>query len=419
MLKLSLTPSKFLVCLALALSGLLGGCAEKQVEANKQQPAPVTVAPVVAKTVPVEITAVGSVEAFSNITVKTMVAGELKQVHFTEGQDVHKGDLLFTIDERPFRTALEQAEANLARDKAMLVQLQANLARDIAESQYAQAQSRRYAKLVGEGVISAEQSEQFDTEAKAREQAVEADKAGLKTAQASIQADEASVRSARVQLSFCSIISPIDGRTGSLLVHEGNIVKANETVLVSINQVTPAYVSFAVPELYLPQIRHSLSQGELRVEARIRSNNFGKPVMGKLSFIDNLVDNSTGTIRLKGTFPNTDRVLWPGEFVDTTLRVAEDANVPVAPTRAVQTGQDGQYVFVLKPDQKTVEMRPVVTGQTIGPETVIQKGLQAGETVVTDGQLRLVDGAPVEIKTEAAATDTTGATESPMETKAE
>jgi membrane fusion protein, multidrug efflux system len=409
--KVSLIPSKFIALLCLALSGLLGGCAEKQVEANKQPAAPITVAQVVAKTVPVEITAVGSVEAYSNITVKTMVAGELQKVHFTEGQDVAKGDLLFTIDERPFRTALEQAEANLARDKAMLLQLEANLARDIAQSEYAQAQSRRYAKLVGEGVISAEQSEQFDTEAKARQEAVAADRAGLTTAQASIQADEAAVRSARVQLSFCSIVSPIDGRTGSLLVHEGNIVKANETVLLSINQVTPAYVSFSVPEMYLPQIRRSLAKGALAVEARIRSNNFGKPVIGNLSFIDNLVDNSTGTIRLKGTFPNTDRVLWPGEFVDTTLRVAEDTNVPVAPTRAVQTGQEGQYVFVLKPDQ-TVEMRPVVTGQTIGQETVIQKGLQPGETVVTDGQLRLVNGAAVEVKQEAAAATA-------METKAE
>jgi multidrug efflux system membrane fusion protein len=393
------------LCLA-----LLGGCAEKKVEANKQQPAPVTVAQVVSKTVPVEINAVGSVEAYSNIAVKTMVAGELQQVHFTEGQDVRKGDLLFTIDERPFRTDLEQSEANLARDKAMLVQLEANLARDIAQAQYAQAQAGRYAKLVGEGVISPEQSEQYDTEAKARREAVEADKAAMKTAQASIQADEAAVRSARVQLGFCSIVSPIDGRTGSLLVHEGNIVKANETVLVSINQLSPAYVSFSVPELYLPQIRRSLAKGSLRVDARIRNDNFREPVVGQLSFIDNTVDSTTGTIRLKGTFANRDRVLWPGEFVDTTLRVAEEVDVPVAPTRAVQTGQQGQYVFVLKPDQ-TVEMRPVTTGQSIAQDTVIQKGLQVGETVVTDGQLRLVDGAPVEVKQEAP--------ETAAETKAE
>lgn len=408
--KLSPIPSKSFPLLCLALVGLLGSCSEKQVAANKQQAAPITVAQIVAKTVPVEISAVGSVEAYSNISVKTMVAGELQRVHFNEGQDVRKGDALFTIDERPFRTALEQAEANLARDKAMLTQLEANLARDIAQAEYAQAQARRYAKLVGEGIISPEQSEQYDTEAKARLEAVEADKAALKTAQASIQADEAAVRSARVQLSFCSVISPIDGRTGSLLVHEGNIVKANETVLVSINQISPTYVSFSVPELYLPQIRKSLAKGALRVNARIRSNNFGEPVVGQLSFIDNTVDSTTGTIRLKGTFPNRDRVLWPGEFVDTTLRVAEQIDAPVAPTRAVQTGQEGQYVFVLKPDQ-TVEMRPVVTGQTIGQETVIQKGLEPGETVVTDGQLRLVDGAPVEVKQ--------AAPETAMGTKAE
>jgi multidrug efflux system membrane fusion protein len=386
------------LCLALAFSW---GCSEKQVAADQQQAAPVTVAQVVSKTVPVEIHAVGSVEAYSSISVKTMVAGELQKVHFTEGQDVRKGDLLFTVDERPFRTALEQAEANLSRDKAMLIQLQANLARDIAQADYAKAQAGRYAKLVEEGVISPEQSEQYDTEAKARFEAVEADKAALKTAQAAIQADEAAVRSARVQLSFCSVVSPINGRTGSVLVHEGNIIKANETVLVTINQISPTYVSFAVPELYLPRIRKSLTADALRVDARVRSNDFAEPVVGKLTFIDNTVDHSTGTIRLKGTFPNRDRVLWPGEFVDTTLHVSEQVDVPVAPTRAVQTGQEGQYVFVLKPDQ-TVEMRPVVAGQSMGPETVIEKGLQPGEIVVTDGQLRLVDKTPVEVKQQAA-----------------
>lgn len=395
---------------SLALVTLLWGCAEKQVEAVKQQPAPVTVAQVVSKTVPVEIKAVGSVEAYSSISVKTMVAGELQKVHFAEGQEVRKGGLLFTIDERPFRTALEQAQANLARDQAMLVQLEANLARDVAQAQYAKAQAGRYAKLVEEGIISPEMSEQYDTEATARLEAVEADKAALKTAQASIQADEAEIRSARVQLSFCTVVSPIDGRTGSLLVNEGNIVKANETVLVTINQIAPTYVSFAVPELYLPRIRKSLAAGSLAVDARVRSNEFGEPVVGKLSFIDNAVDPSTGTIRLKATFSNSDRVLWPGEFVDTTLRVAEQVNVPVAPTRAVQTGQDGQYVFVLKPD-KTVEMRPVVAGQSIGEETVIEKGLQPGDTVVTDGQLRLVHGSAVEVKQDE--------TEPVMETRAE
>jgi multidrug efflux system membrane fusion protein len=353
---------------------------------------------------------VGSVEAYSSIAVKTMVAGELQKVHFAEGQDVRKGALLFTIDERPFRTALEQAEANLARDKAMLTQLEANLNRDIAQADYAKAQAGRYAKLVEEGVISPEQSEQYDTEAKARLEAVEADKAAIKTAQASIQADEAAVRSARVQLSFCSVTSPIDGRTGSLLVNEGNIVKANETVLVTINQLAPTYVSFSVPELYLPQVRKSLAAGPLQVEARIRSNDFGEPVIGRLSFIDNAVDHSTGTIRLKGTFPNQDRVLWPGEFVDTTLRVAQQIDVPVAPTRAVQTGQDGQYVFVVKNGQ-TVELRPVVAGKVVGQETVIEKGLQPGETVVTDGQLRLVNGTAIEIKQQAA--------EPALETRAE
>jgi multidrug efflux system membrane fusion protein len=385
-----------------AVSALaLQSCTQKQVEAEQQPAAPVIVTKVVSRTVPVEISAVGTVEPSSSVEVKTMVAGQLEQVHFTEGQDVRKGQLLFSIDPRPFQTALDQAEANLARDRAQVLQLEANLARDVAEAEFAKAQAARYAKLVNEGIIAAEQADQFDTNARARSEAVAAGQAALKTAQAAVQADEAAVRSARVQLSFCTISSPIDGRTGSLLIHEGNIVKLNETVLVTINQLTPTYVSFSVPEQHLPAIRRHLAGGRLQVLARIRGDQQEQLVTGSLSFIDNTVDHSTGTIRLKGVFANSDRKLWPGEFVDTTLRIAQEANVPVAPTRAVQTGQDGSYVFVLKPDS-TVELRLVTAGRVIGEETVIEKGLQPGETIVTDGHLRLVNGSPVEVKQEVA-----------------
>jgi multidrug efflux system membrane fusion protein len=384
----------------LAAVCLIAACTEKKAEAIQQEPPPVTVATVERKTVPVEISAIGTVEPYSRVEIKTRVSGHLQEVHFREGQDVRQGDLLFTIDPRPFQTALQQAEANLARERAMLTQLQANLARDEAEAEFAESQARRYRKLVDEGISSPEQADQFETNAKARKEAVEAGKAALDTARASVQADEAAVRSAKVQLSFCTVASPINGRTGALLVNEGNVVKDNETVLVTINQVAPAYVNFAVPEKYLPEIRRHMAAGVLRVEARIRSDE-SEPVVGVLTFIDNMVDETTGTIRLKGTFENSDRRLWPGEFVDTALRISAQVDVAVAPARAVQTGQNGQYVFVVTLDH-IAEMRPVVGGRAVGLDMVIEKGVQPGDVVITDGHLRVAPGMKVNIRNEQA-----------------
>ena len=385
--------------IAISLAFLsLPACTEKKAEAVLQEAPPVTVAVAEQRTVPVEITVIGTVEAFSRVEVKTMVAGELDEVHFTEGQDVRQGDLLFLIDQRRFQTALRQAEANLARELAQVNQIQANLARDQAEAEFAQAQAQRYQRLVDEGISSKEQFDQFDTEARARAEAVLAGKAALETSKAGVKAFEEAVHSAKVQLGFCTVRAPISGRTGSLLVNRGNIVQANETVLVTINQITPIYVNFAVPERYLPQIRRNMAAGPLRVQARIRSEET-QPVTGKLTFIDNAVDPSTGTIRLKATFENGDRHLWPGEFVDTTLELAALSNVTVIPSRAVQTGQDSQFVFVVTQDA-TAEMRPVVAGQTVGADVVIDEGIKPGEQVVTDGHLRITPGTKVSIKTE-------------------
>lgn len=388
--------------LALLLAIGLSSCAQQEVQATKAAPAsPVTVAKVELQTVPVEVVAIGSVEAYSTVDIKTMVSGELKKIHFTEGQDVKSGDLLFTVDPRPFQTALEQAEANLARDQAALRQAQANLARDKAQAEFGRSQAKRYAEMVAEGVISPEQADQVLANAKALDEAVKADEAAIGTAQASIRSDEASIRSAKVQLSFCYVNSPIDGRTGSLLIHEGAIVKANDTSMLTINQLNPIYVSFAVPEGQLPEIKRRMAAGPLRVE--LRNINDGKPApAGTLSFIDNAVDQNTGTIRLKATFENSERRLWPGQFVETALRVASEQDVNVAPTRAIQTGQNGQYVFIVN-DNQTVDMRTIKSGRVIGDKTVIVEGLQAGDTVVTDGQLQLVPGAAVVIKTETAA----------------
>jgi multidrug efflux system membrane fusion protein len=385
--------------LALLLAIGLPSCTQQEVQATKAPAAsPVTVAKVEIQTVPVEVIAIGAVEAYSTVDIKTMVSGELKKVHFTEGQDVKAGNLLFTVDPRPFQTALEQAEANLARDQAALRQAQANLERDKAQAEFGRAQAKRYATMVDEGVISPEQADQILANSKALDEAVKADEAAIGTALASIRSDEASIRSAKVQLSFCYINSPIDGRTGSLQIHEGAIVKANDTSLLNINQLNPIYVSFAVPEGQLSEVKRRMAAGPLRVE--LRNINDGKPApTGTLSFIDNVVDQNTGTIRLKATFENSERRLWPGQFVETALRVASEQDVNVAPTRAIQTGQNGQYVFVVQ-DNQTVDMRTVKPGRVIGDKTVIVEGLQAGDTVVTDGQLQLVPGANVVIKTE-------------------
>lgn len=328
---------------------------------------PVTVGTVVQKTVPVELQAIGNVEAYSTVAVKSQVEGQLERVYFREGQDVKRGDLLFTIDSRPFVGALQQAEANLARNTA--------------QAKLAHVQADRNKKLLDQGIVSADQFDQIQTSAEAQD--------------AAVRADKAAVQNANVQLGYCTIRSPIDGRTGSLIVHEGNVVKANDVALVVINQISPIYVDFSVPEKYLSEIKRHMASGALRVRVSSPGDE-AHPQEGVLTFVDNAVDTATGTIRLKGTFGNQDRRLWPGQFVNVSLRLAAQANALVVPSQAVQTGQKGQYVFVIKSD--TAEERPVVVGRSLDGETVIERGVQAGEQVVTDGQLRLVPGAKVEIK---------------------
>ncbi len=352
---------------------------------------PVTVATVTRKDVPVEIQVVGNVEAYLTITVKAQVGGELMRVHFREGDYVKKGDLLFEIDPRILQAQLSQAQANLARDEAQLGQIEANLARDEAQAKYAKAEAERYASLLEHRLISREQAEQVRASADASTATILADEASLKAARAALGASRAAVDNIRVQLGYTSISSPIDGRTGSLNIKQGNVVSANSTDLTTIHQVQPIYVSFSVPEARLPEIRQSQlvmvsPQGDsTAVET------------GAVSFIDNSVDSTTGTIRVKATFANPERKLWPGQFVRVTLRLATQPNATVVPNQAVQTGQDGSYVFVVKED-RTVESRPVVTGTRVDQDLVIEKGLQAGESVVTEGQLRLAPGMRVQIQ---------------------
>jgi multidrug efflux system membrane fusion protein len=355
--------------LTLALIAI-AGCSHGPVDTfGEREAVPILAAKVVQKTVSDSIRAIGRVEAFSTVDVKAQINGQVMQVHFRQGQDVKQGDPLFTIDPRPFQAALEQAQANLAKDRAQYRQ--------------AAADERRYATLLKQNVSSRQQYDQ-----------VEATAAALS---ASIQADEAAVQTARLNLEYTEIRAPIDGRTGDLLVHAGNLVKPDaDTAMVVINQVHPVYVAFAIPEQKLPEVREFMAEHKLAVQVSLPGQQ-GPVESGELSFVDNSVDAKTGTINLKGEFANTDARLWPGEFVNTTLVLREHPGAILVPSQAVQTGQQGSFVFVVQPDMKAT-IRPVVIGESIDNQTVVTSGLKPGETVVTDGQLRLIPGATVTIK---------------------
>ncbi|HET9795268.1 MAG TPA: efflux RND transporter periplasmic adaptor subunit [Thermoanaerobaculia bacterium] len=352
-------------CFSCAAALALSGCARKAAPPPPEA-VPVTAARVERRDLPVEVTAIGHVEPYSTVSVKSQVNGTLMSVGFREGQDVRKGDLLFRIDPRPFQAALAQAKANLARDRA--------------QAQNAEAEIGRYAGLVEKDYVTREQYDQV--------------KANAEALASTVKASEAAVENAALQLSWCTITSPIDGRTGGLLVHEGNLVKANDDkAMVVINQIRPVYVTFSTPESSLADLQR---QRGLAVKAAAPGN--AAPKAGQLTFIDNAVDPTTGTITSKATFPNGDETLWPGEFVNVTVVLRTEAGAVVVPSPAVQTGQNGSYVYVIKGDA-TVESRPVSVERTQGTLTVVVKGLAPGEQVVTDGQLRLAPGARVEIKT--------------------
>ncbi len=353
---------------ALFLTAIISACSAKP-QPPQKPPVPVTAAEAVQKTVPVQLKTIGNVEAYSTVSVKSQIGGVLTHVHFREGQDVNKGALLFTIDPRPYEAALKQAEANLTKD--------------IAQLENAREEVRRYAELVKKGYVAQQQYDQIRTNAAAFE--------------ATVNADKAVVENAHLQLKYCYIYSPLTGRTGALMANEGNLIKATaDNAMVVINQIQPIYVAFSVPEQYLPEIKKYMSGGKIKVHAFITKGE-DNPEEGTLTFVDNSVDPATGTIKLKATFANKARRLWPGQFVDTVATLTTRPNAIVAPSSAIQTGQNGQYVFIIK-DDLTVESRPIEVGRSLNSETVIDKGLQAGEKVVTDGQLRLVPGAKIQIK---------------------
>jgi membrane fusion protein, multidrug efflux system len=330
---------------------------------------PVATAIVTEKAVPLEVDIIGTVEAFSTVSVRAQLTGELTSANFKEGDDVKKGQVLFTLDRRPLEAALLQARANLQRDTA--------------QAANAQAQAQRYQDLAARGIATKEQVDTTQTAAAALE--------------ATLGSDRAAVENATVQLQYATISAPIAGRTGALMVHEGNLVRANDTTpLVVINQVTPIFVSFGIPEARLPELKQYMAKGAVKVEA-LAPNDTGAASVGRITFVDNAVDPTTGTIRIKGTFPNETRHLWPGQFVNVAVTLTTDPHAIGVPTTAVQASQQGQYVFVVKPDQ-TVELRTVTVARTVDAESIIKAGLKAGETVVTDGQLRLIPGSRISIK---------------------
>jgi len=330
---------------------------------------PVVVATAVQKSVPVQLRAVGNVEAFNTVSVKSQVTGVLQKAHFKEGQDVKLGQLLFTIDPRPLEAALKQADAALARDTAQLKNKREQL--------------KRYAELVEKQYVSREQYDQIKTDADA--------------AEAIVDADKAAVENAKVQLSYCYIYSPVNGQVGSLLINEGNLVRVNDGApLVVINQVTPINVTFAVPEQHLIDIKRHMASRKLNVAANFQAGE-GRPEQGILTFIDNAVDRTTGTIKLKAEFTNSERRLWPGQFINVALTLTTQADAVVIPSEAIQVGPEGQQVFVVKED-KRVELRPVSVGQTNEGEAVIMKGVAVGDQVVREGQFLLSPGSRVDIK---------------------
>ena len=380
----SLAVAVFIIVLSLSFSGC--GAQQAQPQAQAQgggagrgrggggtgQPVPVVAEKAVLKNMPIDVTAIGTVEAFATVSVRPQVTGPLLEASFEEGDFVRAGQVLFKIDPRPYQMDLDRARSTLVRNKAVAVN--------------SRNQADRYKRLLAEGVVSPQE--------------VDSVVSGAEADEATVNSDETAVRQAELNLDYCTIRAPLDGYTGKIMVQPGNLVRASDAALVVINQINPIYVTFAVPQQHLADVKRYMGQNRLRVTAAV-PNDTGAPEQGTLNFVDNAVDPSTGTIRLRAEFQNGRNRLWPGLFVNAMLRLSERPNTLVVPSQAIATNQDGQYVYVVKADS-TVESRPVVTGVAIEGQTIIQDGLKAGETVVVDGQLRLVPGSRAEITNRAA-----------------
>lgn len=369
-----------LACLPLVLASLISGCSEKSAAPGGGKAgrgggvAPVVVGTAKRKVVPLVIDAIGAVEPIRTTAVRSQVTGTLQKIAIKEGQDVKEGDLLFEIDPRPFVNALKSAEADLQKAKAQL--------------ETARTQVARYRTLTADQMVSKEQFEKISDTARSLE--------------SEVLADESRLATAKLQLEYCSIRAPLAGRTGNMAVHEGDLVRVNEAggLLVTINQLNPIYVTFGVPQQYLATLSRYRATGTLKVSV-VPPGVDEKPEVGELTFMDNTVDSSTGTLKLKASFPNSSHRLWPGQFATVSLTLATPEVMTVA-SSAIQTSQSGQYVYVIGAES-VAELRPVVVERTFEADAVITKGIQEGETVVVDGQLRVIPGKPVAIKDPSAA----------------
>ncbi len=397
---------KFAVCAGLLLAGLAGleSCGKKQQAANPMammmmQTVPVRAVPAVSTDVPLNVAAVGNVEAMSTVDVKSRVAGQVLSVLFQEGQNVQKGQLLFEIDPEPLKRQIDQIQADIAKDAALEQQARANIVKDEANIKQTQAAADRGVQLSKDGIFSKEQTEQVVATNASALASLDADRAAVESAVASLKSDRARLAQTQLQLEYTRITAPISGRAGAISVKAGNLIKDNDAALVTILQISPIYVSFGVPEQLLPEVQKYNAKRPLQITA---TNGGGEVLTGQLKFIDNSVDTTTGAIKLKAEFQNPTHVLWPGEFVNVEARLSLEHDRILVPSSTIENGPQGKYVWVMNKDSQTVAMRPVNVLRNFKPakeseQAVIGSGLQPGEIVISEGQMRLMPGAKVHL----------------------
>jgi len=391
---------KIRLALLVITIGISAVACQKKGELEIQRPpASVSVASAVTQDVPLYLDAIGKTVAREVVSIEPQISGRIIKIHFTDGADVKKGDLLFTIDPQPFEVSLQQAQANLARSTALKQQAEANLAKDTAQARTGEVERRRYEQLVEQGVVSKEQFDQVRTSSETFNATVGADVAAIRSAEQAMKADEAAVAATQVQLAYCYIHSPIDGRAGQRLVDVGNVVNPGNlgkpTPLLVIERVDPIYADFTIPQHELSDVQHNMALGKLRAEVRL-PDQADNPAAGELTFLDNAVQNTTGTVNLRATIANRDRRFWPGRFVNIRLVLGTIKSAVLIPASAPEMSAKGQFVYVVS-DDLTAELRPVTTGQRQGELVVINRGLSSGERVVVQGQIAVVPGAKVRI----------------------
>ena len=397
-----------------AVAAITSGCVNKAQQSFERPPAPVSVAAAVSQDVSNYLDALGKIVARETVSIQPQVSGRITQIHFTDGANVQKGQLLFTIDPRPFEASLKQAQANLQRDAALKKQAEANLAREVAREKWGHAQVERYRTLVEQGVVAKEEYERLRAEYDSLRANSEAARAVVRSADETIKVDNAAIETAKVELSYCFIHSPIDGRAGQRLVDIGNVVNPggsgnNEgNALLVIERINPIYADFTISQNHLTAVQQEMQRGSLRTEVRL-PDTVNDPVTGQLTFVDNAVQNETGQVTLRATLPNPDHRFWPGRFVNVRLVLSTTTGAVLVPVSAPQMSANGSYVYVVKPDS-TAEQRSVSLGQRQGDLIVIEKGVTAGEQIVTNGQLGVTPGGKVFVEQPREATSPAAAT---------